>query len=99
MIIGGMSGPALNSAIQYATPNEMRAQVSSLYLYTISVVGTTLGPLVVALVGDFVLRDESLLYLSMSGFVLVLSPFASLFMWFAMRAFGRVMEAQEAARG
>ncbi|MEH3108230.1 MAG: MFS transporter [Sphingomonas fennica] len=90
---GLMSAPAQNSAIQLVTPNEMRAQVSALYLFTISAVGTSLGPLVVALVTDLLLQDESLLRYSMSGFAAVVAPIGALLMWLAMRPYGRAAAA------
>ncbi len=88
---GLMSAPAQNSAIQLVTPNEMRAQVSALYLFTISAVGTSLGPLVVALVTDLLLQDESMLRYSMSGFAAVIAPIGALLMWLAMRPYGRAV--------
>jgi len=93
-IFGLMSAPAQNSAIQTVTPNEMRAQISALYLFTIGVVGSGLGPLVVALVTDFVLKDESMLRYSMSGFALIMAPGGAYLMWRAVRPYGRAVAAQ-----
>lgn len=87
-LVLGITGPAINSSIQFVTPNEMRGQVSSLYLITISVVGTWFGPLFIGLISDFILRDESLLRYAMSGFALVMGPAAILLMWLAMKPFG-----------
>lgn len=98
MMMHGMAAPALNSAIQFVTPNEFRAQVSSLYLYTVSVVGTWCGPLIIGLISDFVLKDPAMLRYAMSGFALVLGPFAIACMWLAMNAYGRVMEERAAAQ-
>jgi len=99
---GLMAAPAQNSAIQLVTPGAFRAQVSALYLFTISAVGTALGPLVVALATDFVLKDEAMLRYSMSGFALVMAPIGTLMMWLAMkpygRAFARLHGSQEEAR-
>lgn len=97
IIIFGMSAPAVNAAIQFVTPNDMRAQVSALYLLTISVVGSWFGPLFVALTTEYIFQDKSQLYLAMSGFALILSPISLVLMWIAMGAFGRVMQAREAA--
>lgn len=92
-LVHAMAGPAINSAIQYATPGEMRAQVSAIYLFMISVVGTLIGPLSVALVSDYVFRDEGMLRYAMSSFALVLGPCSILLMTRAMRAYGQVMQA------
>ncbi|HWW65589.1 MAG TPA: MFS transporter [Sphingomonadaceae bacterium] len=90
-IFGLMSAPAQNSAIQIVTPNEMRAQVSALYLFTISVIGTGLGPLVIALVTDLVLQEEAMLRYSMTGFAAVLAPGGAFLMWLAMRPYGEAV--------
>jgi MFS family permease len=85
---GLMSAPAQNSAIQLVTPGEIRAQISALYLFTISAIGMALGPLVVALATDFVLKNEGMLRYSMSGFAMILAPIGILMMWKAMKPYG-----------
>jgi len=87
-IFGMMSAPAQNSAIQMVTPNEMRAQISAVYLFTISVIGTALGPLIVALVTDFLLKDEAMLRYSMCGFAAVMAPGGAYLMFRAMKPYG-----------
>ena len=87
-VFGLMSAPAQNSAIQIIVPNEMRAQISAIYLFTISVIGSGLGPLVVALTTDFFFRDEAMLRYSMSGFALIMAPGGALLMWLAIRPYG-----------
>ncbi|MBO9575952.1 MAG: hypothetical protein J7494_09470 [Sphingobium sp.] len=91
--------PAINSAIQYATPGEMRAQMSAIYLFMISIVGTLLGSLCVALVSDHVFHDEALLCYAMSGVILVLGPLSIPLMELAMRAYGRMMEGRAKGSG
>lgn len=90
---GLMGAPAQNSAIQIVTPNEMRAQVSAVYLFTISVIGSGLGPLFVALVTDFLLQEEAMLRYSMSGFAMILAPGGAFIMWLAMRPYGNAVRA------
>jgi MFS family permease len=83
----GISSPALNAAIQFVTPNEMRGQISALYLVTIRL-GTLLGPIIVASVSDFFLRDESLLNYAMCIFALAFGPLTILLKWMAVKPFG-----------
>jgi MFS family permease len=90
-IFGLMSAPAQNAAIQIVVPNEMRAQVSAVYLFTISVIGSGLGPLVVALTTDLLLRDESMLRYSMSGFALIMAPGGAALMWMALKPYRRAV--------
>jgi hypothetical protein len=90
----GLAGaPAQNSAIQIVTPNEMRAQVSAIYLFTISVIGTGLGPLFIALVTDFLLQEEAMLRYSMSGFATILAPGGAFIMWLALKPYGNAVRA------
>jgi MFS family permease len=94
--IGLASAPAQNAAIQIVTPSEMRAQVTAVYLFTISVIGTGLGPLIVALITDFLLQDEAMLRYSMAGFAAVVAPGGAFLMWLAMKPYGRAVEAVHA---
>jgi MFS family permease len=94
-VIGGIGNaigsPGQNSAIQIITPNEMRGQMSALYLFTISVVGAGVGPTVVALITDFVLFDESMLRYAMVLTTGVLGPIGLLLTWMAMKPYGKAV--------
>lgn len=48
------------------TPNQLRGQVTAVYFFVISMTGYTLGPTSVALITDFIFKDESLIMYSMS---------------------------------
>ncbi|HIF19903.1 MAG TPA: MFS transporter [Gammaproteobacteria bacterium] len=48
------------------TPNQIRGQVTAVYFFIISLTGYTLGPTSVALITDFVFKDESLITYSIS---------------------------------
>jgi Sec-independent protein secretion pathway component TatC len=55
------------------------------------------APLVVALVTDFLLKDEAMLRYSMASFALIMAPGGAFLMYLAMKPFGReVMRAQPA---
>src|SRR5262249_13732665 len=47
------------AALQLILPNQVRGQVSALYLFVISLVGISLGPLVPGMINDYVLRDSA----------------------------------------
>jgi formate-dependent nitrite reductase membrane component NrfD len=51
-------GPAV-AALQLATPPELRARVSAIYLLVVNLTGIGLGGTAVALVSDYVLQDEA----------------------------------------
>ena len=46
------------AALQVITPNQMRAQISALYLFVANIIGLGLGPTVVALITDYVFGDD-----------------------------------------
>ena len=54
------------SAIQQITPNQLRGQVSAIYLFFSNLLGIGTGPLLVALVTDYVFRSDAALGYSMS---------------------------------
>jgi hypothetical protein len=47
------------AAIQEIMPNAMRAQASSIYLFTVNLIGLGCGPTAVALCTDFVFHDDN----------------------------------------
>lgn len=47
------------AALHEVTPNRLRAQAAAIYLFLINIFGLGLGPLLVALLTDFVFRDEA----------------------------------------
>jgi MFS family permease len=49
------------AAIQQIVPNNMRSQCSAVYLFAVNLIGMGLGPTGVALITDYVFRDESML--------------------------------------
>jgi MFS family permease len=71
-------GPA---ALQSITPNQMRAQISALYLLTINLVGLGLGPLSVALFTDYVFGDPSDVKYALSAVSAIGAPLCALLLW------------------
>ena len=54
------------AAVQEMVPARMRAQASAVYLFVISLLGLAVGPTSVALVTDYVFRDEQMVRYSMA---------------------------------
>ena len=54
------------AAVQELVPDRMRAQASALYLFVLNVVGLALGPTAVAVVTDYVFRDDAALRYSLA---------------------------------
>jgi MFS family permease len=53
------------AAIQEIMPNQMRGQASALYLFVINLIGLGLGPMTLALVTDFVFKNDQDIHLSL----------------------------------
>jgi MFS family permease len=54
------------AALQEITPNQMRAQVSALYLFVTNMVGIGLGPTFIAFFTDIVFKNDQAVGYSMS---------------------------------
>jgi len=95
-----VSAPSSLAAMQIITPNNMRAQVNAAYMITISVIGTGLGPTVVALITDYMFSAESELRYAMVTLAAIAAPLALACQWLAMKPYGRlhrqVIEAERA---
>jgi hypothetical protein len=72
-------------AIQAMTPNEMRGQISALYLFSINILGLGLGSTVVGLITDFLFQDEAKVGWSISLAIGIEVPLAILFMLIGMK--------------
>jgi len=81
-------GP-INAAIQSVTPNEMRGQVTALYLFVFNTFGTGLAPLAIGLVTDHVIGSEAKLGLSIALTAAVLEPLVLLIMWAGLKPYAR----------
>jgi len=91
-----MTAPGQNAAIQIVTPNEMRGQISALYLFSISVVGGGFGPTAIALITDRVFRDEAMLRYAMAGFTLMVGPVILLLIFTALKPYALAYQRMEA---
>ncbi|HKQ77248.1 MAG TPA: MFS transporter [Blastocatellia bacterium] len=88
-------GP-LNAALQIITPNQMRGQITALYLFVFNVIGFGLGPTVVAMFTDYVFQAESQIGFSLSTTTLILGPLGALVIWLGMKPYGRSVAAARA---
>lgn len=62
-----MASATSSAAVVHVAPAEFRAQLSAAHILVISLAGLFLGPTSVAMVTDYVLRDESLIRYSMAS--------------------------------
>ena len=91
-----MTAPGQNAAIQIVTPNEMRGQISALYLFSISVVGGGFGPTAIALITDKVFHDEAMLRYALSGFTMMVGPVILVLIFSALKPYARAYQRMQA---
>lgn len=80
-------------AVNQVTPNQMRAQVSSVYLFVNALLGMGVGPALVPLISDYVLRDPMQIRWALAIVVFGAGSLAALLLWLERRAFRERMAA------
>ena len=96
----GLAGASpQNAAIQSVTPNAMRGQVTALYLFVFTVIGQGLGPVFIAFVTDFLVKDESMIKIGLSGTAAFMTPLAALIIWLGVKPYGRAIAEIKAREG
>lgn len=84
-----------NSAIQTITPNELRGQVTAIYIFIMTVFGA-LGSFLVSLVTTFVVGDPQKLWISLFVVAAALLPFALLALTRSLQPYAEEVERLEA---
>ncbi len=83
---------AAAAAIQQMMPNAMRGQASALYLFTINLIGLGLGPTAVALMTDYVFRDEQAVNYSILVVSIAAQLGAAALLWVGLKPFLRSLD-------
>jgi MFS family permease len=82
------SAAPFNAALQVITPNHMRGQLTALYLFIFTVIGSGLGPSVISSFTDFVLHNDQLVKYSLAASALLFQPLSAYLVWKGLRAYG-----------
>ncbi|AKH43823.1 MFS family permease [Altererythrobacter atlanticus] len=83
----GLAGaPAQNAAIQRIAPNEMRGQVTALYLFMYTFFGA-MGSFVIGTVSDLIVGDPAKLWEALLIVAAIFMPLATFFMWRAIKPY------------
>ena len=85
------------AALQQVVPNEMRAQISALYLFVVSLVGLGVGPTAVALVTDRVFHDDSMVRYSLLIVCTGAYMLSILLWWLGLKPYRRTVYEAEAS--
>ena len=70
-------------------PNEMRGQVTALFLFIFNVFGTGLAPFIVGLITDYVVGSEAKIAYSIAITAAITGPLACLMIWSGMKSYAR----------
>jgi MFS family permease len=88
----GMTGPMLNAAMLAISPNEIRGQIMTLYLFIYTVVGVGLAPYVTGLTTDHIFTSPDDLRWSIVLLHVVFLPLSLAITWFGLKAFRHEVE-------
>lgn len=78
---GAMPYGGAAAALQEITPNQMRGQISALYLFVLNLAGIGCGPTIVAWLTENVFGDPALLGRSIAVVIGVAMPVSALLLW------------------
>lgn len=102
MSLGAMFGLAgavpQNAAIQRIAPNEMRGQVTAIYLFMFTFFGA-LGSFVIGTVSQRIVGNEAELWKALVLTASILLPLATFFMWRGIKPYATEIERLEASSG
>ena len=87
LFLMGMAQALTPAVVQLISPNHLRAQLTALFTLVAVLIGATAGPTVVAMIADFVFRDEKRLGTSLAIVVAALMPIAIALYRTALRPF------------
>lgn len=82
-----VAAPSLNTALQIITPNEMRGQMTAIYLFLVLAASQGIGPTWVALLTRFVFGDEALLRYAIAMSAAILFPATALSYWLGLKPY------------
>lgn len=92
MTMHGVGGVAL----QLITPNQYRARMTALYFFVVNLIGLGFGPLLIALLTDYIFQDDASLRYSMATVAAVALPLAALALTWGFKSFARDLQRMSA---
>jgi MFS family permease len=94
--LGGVPSGLSGAAMMSITPNQMRAKISSFYLFVSNIVGISLGSTSVGFLTTFVFKDDGMLNLSLAAVNCLLTPIVLVLMFIGLKKYRRSLEEAEA---
>jgi MFS family permease len=94
-MVGMLCPGPQNAALQIITPNEMRGQVTALFLFIFNFVGYGIGPFFIAFLTDNFFGEANLRY-SLSVGSAVLGPLAAVTIWWGLKPYAESVRRAQA---
>jgi MFS family permease len=91
---GGLAYTAGAAAIQKVSPPRLRARMSALYLFVVSLIATALGPTSIALFTDRVFKNPAEVGHSMAIVAAIIGPLGCVAFLLGLRPFARAISGQ-----
>jgi len=82
-----VAAPSLNTALQIITPNEMRGQMTAIYLFIVLAASAGIGPTWMAFLTEHVFGDETLLRYAIATSAAILFPATAICYWVGLRPY------------
>ncbi|SFM85919.1 spinster family MFS transporter [Halopseudomonas yangmingensis] len=80
------------AAIQEVMPNAMRGQASAIYLFVVTLIGLGLGPTAVALVTDYVFKDDMAVRYSIFWVASIITLGSVILLWMGLKPYLQARE-------
>lgn len=87
MLMAGSYLGVLAVSFVVITPNEMRGQITAIYLFVTNILGMAVGTSVLAAFTDFLFKDDALLHYSVATACGLFYPLAAVSFWFSLPAY------------
>ncbi|MFN3856837.1 MAG: MFS transporter [Caulobacter sp.] len=86
----------MSAAIQLIVPGNLRGQIVAVFLFCLTVIGGSIGPMAVAFLTDFVFRDDAKIGYSLATLVCVAMPIAWILLRLSLKPLRTAVMALEA---
>lgn len=87
-----ISQAAAPTVIQVMVPNEMRAQISAVWMLCMNLISTIMGPTMVGFITVYVLTDDMAVGTSIAIVNVLSAPIAALILWTGLKFFRRAAD-------
>jgi MFS family permease len=86
---------AAPATLQILVPNQMRAQLSAVWMLALNIISTAAGPTMVGFITEYILQDNMAVGSSVTLVNCISVPVAGLILWGAIRPFRRALEMEQ----